>query len=70
MAQVCRAKQKANRTNKFFKPEKASNKLHKQEDYDFDDEEVDECFVESSGIAGHMNICQLFNPTHKFLVNV
>ena len=65
---MCQAKQKAERViNKLSKPGKASSKL---EDKDLDDEEVDEYYVESSGIEGHLNICQLSNPTHKFLVNV
>ena len=68
---MCRAKQKAERViNKLSKPGKTSSKLHKLEDKDLDDEEVDEYYVESSGIEGHLKICQLFNPTHKFLVNV
>ena len=68
VARVCRARQKAERANKSSKLGKASSKLQKLENEDLD-EEVDEYYVESSG-KGHMNICQLSNPTHKFLVYV
>ena len=49
--------QKTERANKSSKPGKASSKLHKLEDEDLDDEEVDECYVESSRTEGHLNIC-------------
>ena len=66
---MCRAKQKADRTNKSSKTGKPS-KLHQLEDDDFDDEENEEHYVESSMTDGHLNICQLSEPNHKFIVEV
>ena len=64
---MCQAKQKADRTNKSSKTGKPS-KLHQLEDNDFDDEKKEENYVESSTTNGHLNICQLSEPNHKFIV--
>ena len=68
VARVCQAKQKADRPSK---PGKTSSKLHKLEDNkELEDDEFGEYYVESGGTEGHLNICQLSDTHHKFIVNV